>query len=778
MDHLPSPDDPHRPVRVPYLIGDDLPDQFHGRWTDFPEHKGFDKKDILKEGDFNRNGETNEVEINRFFQAWLFFGLIREILGPEVTLTAFIANDHDGSRIITTGSLPDILRDWETRVSHTPMSEQQKKQRVTAMDQCLFEAQSFIASCLVAGGAHQARCPVRPDIGLSIIALAIELEWAKSALFRGTHFLFGSSPWVNERLRDLGWCPSDVATLGSRLQDSTMYFASLLGPRRSQREHGNCSPRKCKALDIQRATYETKHVVTDCTCRFLPQNEKPVCEILLANQIPLAIFTKGHSSTEPCLKFVSSTHETSYVAFSHVWADGMGNTTMSALPLCQLTRLQSLADKVMPSLGHPVPFWIDTLSVPQDRDAKRFAIQRMHRTYAAASAVLVLDTELVTVGRPRARHEIFLRVAMTGWMRRLWTLQEGVLAKKLNFQFADGVVNVMELLRQAEADFAGRKMGQVIDVESTIFCTDIRSLQEAQGDFKIWHAWHSSQGRSTSHKLDEVTCIATLLGFSEQNMREVAVTAEDEEQARMDRGELAPTPGQEARLRDQKWTKFINLQPRFPQDFIFVRGPRMTAPGYRWFPSSFLFRGANGESDALEQHRLDPDLALGNRTPQGLRVVFPGLRLHFQPGVPLHGIFWSKEITSEVELATEALGLEEVKGTQGKQQRTSKWYRLEADREQMEWQNLNVHALTRPAIVVSRPISQTSGAIGVVVDITRQEDGVIYAAYHCRLRVQLEDPSRYHILEGWAPPGAENQLHRDKLAECEMLDNTQQWCIG
>lgn len=61
----------------------------------------------------------------------------------------------------------------------------------------------------------------------------------------------------------------------------------------------------------------------------------------------------------------------------------------------------------------------------------------MKETYEKAHKVLVLDAELEAVPLGDTV-EMMLRVCLSGWMRRLWTLQEGVLAAHLYVKFQDG----------------------------------------------------------------------------------------------------------------------------------------------------------------------------------------------------------------------------------------------------------------------------------------------------------------------------------------------------
>ena len=85
-----------------------------------------------------------------------------------------------------------------------------------------------------------------------------------------------------------------------------------------------------------------------------------------------------------------------------------------------------------PTSGSAVAFWMDTVCVPVAEEAKAFrkkAIQLLGKTYHEATAVLVLDRELEIVNAASAPFfEVGLRILCSGWVKRLWTLQEATLA--------------------------------------------------------------------------------------------------------------------------------------------------------------------------------------------------------------------------------------------------------------------------------------------------------------------------------------------------------------
>ena len=73
-------------------------------------------------------------------------------------------------------------------------------------------------------------------------------------------------------------------------------------------------------------------------------------------------------------------------------------------------------------------FSIDTLCVPSKGEFRRVVMSRMRKTYGNAWKVLVLDSELEVASMDTIPEECLMRITCSGWMRRLWTLQEGALA--------------------------------------------------------------------------------------------------------------------------------------------------------------------------------------------------------------------------------------------------------------------------------------------------------------------------------------------------------------
>ncbi|KAI0670224.1 hypothetical protein C8Q78DRAFT_1035136 [Trametes maxima] len=242
------------------------------------------------------------------------------------------------------------------------------------------------------------------------------------------------------RMQREGWCPYAVASRFSGiLMDLTLmsYFASLKpSPDRNPGGHTECTHGACVWYTITDATtYLPRHVDPSCKCDYVKPPIHEVERLLSEGLVPAVIFD-GRDFR------VMRAADNSYVSISHVWADGMGSTTEDGLPKCIVTRIAGLVRPLLPVSG---AFWMDSLCVPRRRDLRKRAIKLMAETYRNAAKVLVIDEGIrreCSVGASWVDN--LLRIAISGWMRRVWTLQEGLLARELWFEFVEGAVDVEE----------------------------------------------------------------------------------------------------------------------------------------------------------------------------------------------------------------------------------------------------------------------------------------------------------------------------------------------
>jgi hypothetical protein len=154
----------------------------------------------------------------------------------------------------------------------------------------------------------------------------------------------------------------------------------------------------------------------------------------------------------------------SLIQICQVWADGLGNQEANALNSCELIRLRTPTQTLMirddreqkhisngASKNHTL-IWIDTLCCPVSPSiAKNIALQKIRDVYQSAQRVLILEASLEAYKAEEMKIvEKLGRIYASGWLRRLWTLQEGALARSLYFQFAYCALYLETLRKEIE----------------------------------------------------------------------------------------------------------------------------------------------------------------------------------------------------------------------------------------------------------------------------------------------------------------------------------------
>lgn len=217
------------------------------------------------------------------------------------------------------------------------------------------------------------------------------------------------------------------------------------GPTKDHRASG-CDKFECKACHIDEETYQTQHVDNCSGCKYITASQEELCAILKKGRIPI-VQVRSIDQDETIVPLLEAELGDPYIAFSHVWSDGLGNPSTSAIPQCQFKRLSDFCLRV----GEQ-NFWLDTLCVPlQPKDSRKAAIRLMRRTYENASKVVVLDKWLMQHEAASSSNlELLMRVTLCGWARRLWTFQEGTLNKWFSVVFSDDIVDLDAIAKRLQ----------------------------------------------------------------------------------------------------------------------------------------------------------------------------------------------------------------------------------------------------------------------------------------------------------------------------------------
>ncbi|KAL0580020.1 hypothetical protein V5O48_002023 [Marasmius crinis-equi] len=227
--------------------------------------------------------------------------------------------------------------------------------------------------------------------------------------------------------------------------------------------------------------------------------------------------------------------------------------------LLRKLRIRNLASQAVPGGA----FWLDALCIPNDREPRKRAIGLMAETYENAEKVLVIDGGVRTqCSLSSPTEELLMRIATSGWMQRIWTLQEGMLAQRLTFEVSDGVIDstrfngapydvalrALAFLGHRPHDAVKRELAPVCPKPPRCSYNDLIPL--------LRH-------RQTSKPADEPLAIAGVLG--------------------VDSAALVQLDGLESRMRE------LLLQCRTLPRSVGVTGwisQKLDLPGFSWAPAS------------------------------------------------------------------------------------------------------------------------------------------------------------------------------------------------
>ena len=623
MDHLSVPTNSvfFEPI-IPFLG-----QRYDGRpFIDYPNRCGVTELSLLKP----RNSRIAS-KLAPFLQAWLFLGLFEEIFGvsSERLIKRHQFENGEQKDIITTSGLHDV-RNLRLEIIFRVKADNPSKfvTLVKGYKRCIDEANYRLFSMHQLFVDHLTK-----EVYTSFHML---LQFATNTVRYANNFRLMSlqsldrrrvdEPFV-ERMRVKGWCPTLIKLVRLVGDIDAVYYISNMKLVILD-DHSSCTKYKCINNQINTDYYMPLHVTDRCAnpnlCIHWHSPQKEMVSILEAGSIPLIINDEvNHKKLR--MRLIGSEEKTRYVALSHVWSQGKGNPKSNSLPLCQLLLISEKVNALYTDDDTPVPFWIDTLCCPIGPPlAQALALERMAITYKNADKVLVIDSSLDSVLLPgeepgqESFAEALLRIFATPWLRRLWTLQEGLLAKQLYFQFSNGALDFGYAHAKAfsayfyvqdkkveisEGRFPCRYSSFTISLCTGIFhyllfVSQNLSTTILQGNIILEKIAFALQHRSTSVAEDEAVCVGTLLN--------------------MDVSRILKVPSSKRMV--QVWN-IIDERGELKQTPLFHEGPKHDIIGYRWAPVTFLDR----------RYLSTADCPTAKLTENGLLFDCPGfiLQYHF-----------------------------------------------------------------------------------------------------------------------------------------------------
>ncbi|PLB36801.1 uncharacterized protein BDW47DRAFT_132600 [Aspergillus candidus] len=493
-------------------------------------------------------------------QAQLTFGLLEAVTEAKLTegdLLCTVTTDNDpitSRTAITSYHVPRLLSDWRCRIQK--LSDRDQAHKWAGRVQTTFQQARRLLETKVmhpkgpfsaAQLDHRAHAQIVMQIG-GIIEMLVSSshafsQWDVRPQGFSCSFLLEPHSVIRDHMMSKGWCPFTIKILSESV--SMLSYAAICEPvvRESSEDHGQCSREGCVRNNIANSDeYRPgQHVRNHCHCQNLAAGDE-VKALLCQGKIP--VIQKG-PATETCLRPADAA-TTKYVAISHVWADGLGSTAEVGIPLCQIDRI--LAKTRMEV--HGGTFWMDSLCVPKERPLRKKAIGLMERTYRDAAAVIVLDSAIQSLSESMPRELKLLRILSSGWMQRLWTLQEGVLAKTILFAFVDELVRLENLIPGYD------------DLVSNPVAADLAS-----------ELFRLSMYRGATMTISDISCALrwrTTRLLNVQASTLVDLSAE------------------------QRMSTLLLKVGTIPHNIIFLPGSKLKKPGFRWAPATFM--GANSLS--------------------------------------------------------------------------------------------------------------------------------------------------------------------------------------
>ncbi len=439
----------------------------------FPSHMGWYIDDNYKLHPRTARGESSEPWAS-FLQSWLFFGLIFTLVRTNTELLTY--DDLVQDQSVDTKNLRQALEKW---AAWEKANKSGIEFRMIWVEMVLDKARQVVRNnCALINGQtgysdQDGSVDHMSDVlALSLMTLGETLSAVKAkimadvdgAYLKGWHSDddsgWGPPKYVFDRMADEGWCRRAIHLLRGQLRSNAIlllaaYNSQKGSPSVNKEDHvaKKCTEDVCNVKsESETGRYVSRHAPgckdPACAKAMVGPTEKQmdaIGDMLDNGSIPLMRFSEGVGE-DIALEPFDWTRGTEFVAISHVWSHGYGAEKKNALFRCQLVFIRKQLTQVRNlmrndnSQGQCPPFWMDTLVVPVERkfEAQReIAISQIFKVFHESACTLVLDLGLstMTAGHDGKPAQAAMKVLSSGWMRRLWTLQEAFSSKKIYLPF-------------------------------------------------------------------------------------------------------------------------------------------------------------------------------------------------------------------------------------------------------------------------------------------------------------------------------------------------------
>lgn len=760
---------------------------------------------------FQENGEKcldkDKAGLNEVTQRWLYFEVLAQVFGhlPDYQWQDFVQADRSSQEYINTSKLTYYLERWLDSERRCKPNEQ--KGRLIRIQQVLDKARFYVSQyCAVPSREGKARWEINDVLALSFMILGETLTRALNIIQRKLAFRiegwsghdvrgqgWGYSKLILQKLDKDAWCAKAIHMLQALLRQNSIglvYLYTLRDSSSKGPDHSLCTATECKEMDVRKfhrrsfppryhycrstdsdfcsdTEYSRHQIQLPPKCDTDEDNYRSIdgqklAEIINRGNVPLLQYHRGTRSLQ--LIEMDQSFDKSYAIFSHVFTDGFGRSHLdkkNGTSLCVLDMLTKMLEKVTvlrsgSKSAVPELFWIDTLAIPvEDQFAveRRQAIKQMHHIYTHARYTIVLDLSLMRTTMGSGYSNPAMKITMSRWMTRLWTLQEAVLSRNLYFCFSDRLYSMTQL-EETFLEEDSKLQSCIPSLARTYFAGILGEVRQTiheefrknegwtpQSEF-LARVWKAAQWRSTAHPHHETLSLGTMLNLDTDFFVKEPDTREgtDEHHKECDNRMI------------ELLTRFAAMSPcPIPPGMIFLPGPRLSRKGYGWAPRSWLSSREIEPPDPLSLPAQGDVRLILNK---GLEVQFPGFLLHDLG-------FDRKELCKrqEIYFPTDSTLLE--------------WYRIQPAQDTSQFPEDQRLSSDDLAIIVPRMPVVDLKETALFVAIKKIVGGIHDVEILNRVWISRED--KPETVQHWSNKHREG--HHEAMSAAERLPLTTKWCV-
>ncbi|KAI4087731.1 MAG: hypothetical protein L6R37_008288 [Teloschistes peruensis] len=517
----------------------------------------------------NLEGNVIGNQVVALLQSWLYLGLLESVVGKKIETSYLVRQDTDGNEYVYSRNLLFCLQARVFAIRANPSDKArvnldiQHDIRIAHKWLTRFVAWSHSSFRLKLDAVYPGFMNSLEQVIPSIVRLEEAIEQMRlhalpDCLVLGTltkHYPYRVADTRRTRLSGLGWCPFQIKLLEDTLNQSSTDWLVAREVQQNPAGHDSCTSEACARNDIDESTYQQAHVCSGGQCTRLLPDLQQVLTILKEDNIPVVCLETSNGEHRLSVHAMSKTPSRDYIAISHVWADGLGGSTEGGLNRCQAERLSNLCTSVRKT-SQPARFWVDCLCIPRsEQDVYITALIGIRDVYLNASSVLVIDKTIEECTVTSSTEDLYAHIYLSAWMQRMWTYEEAVLAKELNFVLADGFYTY-------KVD-TWPSMRQTVAVVWQSLATQLYRLRADHERMNIGQVYQAFRYRLTNAPQEEFLSVSGILG--------------------LDTKSLLSVKGEERTKRFWLMLKWI------PFNVPFLDCPKMSEPGFRWAPTTMMY---------------------------------------------------------------------------------------------------------------------------------------------------------------------------------------------